>query len=75
MGAVDVMGLRIGVKAAGPGRFCTGRYGFVGTFRVAPLPCPQQAQGGTGGQCATSLERENFRFAHHVHKGGQAPPR
>jgi hypothetical protein len=72
-GAVDVMGLRIGVKAAGPGRFCTGRYGFAGTFRVEPLPCPQQAQAGPGGQCATCRERDEFRFAHHAHKGGPAP--
>ena len=72
-GAVDVMGLRIGVKAAGPGRFCTGRYGFAGTFRVEPLPCPQQAQAGPGGQCATCRERDEFHFAHHAHKGGQVP--
>jgi hypothetical protein len=73
LAAVDVMGLRIGVKAAGPGRFCTGRYGFAGTFRVEPLPCPQQAQAGSGGQCATCLERDEFRFAHHAHRGGPAP--
>lgn len=73
MDAVDVMGLRIGVKAAGGGRFCTGRYGFVGTFRVEPLPCPQQAQADPGGQCATCLERDDFRFAHHAHDGGHVP--
>ena len=73
MDAADVMGLRIGVKAAGGGRFCTGRYGFAGTFRVTPLPCPQQAQAGPGGQCATCRERDDFRFAHHAHKGGHAP--
>lgn len=73
MDAVDVMGLRIGVKAAGGGRFCTGRYGFAGTFRVEPLPCPQQAPAGPGGQCATCQERDDFRFAHRAHKGGHAP--
>jgi hypothetical protein len=73
LAAVDVMGLRIGVKAAGGGRFCTGRYGFAGTFGVEPLPCPQQAQAGPGGQCAACLGRDDFRFAHHAHKGGQAP--
>lgn len=73
LGAVDVMGLRIGVKAAGGGRFCTGRYAFAGTFRVEPLPCPQQAPAGPGGQCATCQERDDFRFAHHAHKGGYAP--
>jgi hypothetical protein len=73
MDAVDVMGLRIGVKAAGGGRFCTGRYGFTDTFRVEPLPCPQQAQAGPGGQCAACLGRDDFRFAHHAHRGGQAP--
>jgi hypothetical protein len=73
LGAVDVMGLRIGVKAAGGGRFCTGRYGFAGTYQVEPLPCPQQALAGPGGQCATCQERDDFRFAHHAHKGGHAP--
>jgi hypothetical protein len=66
------MGLRIGVKAAG-GRFCTGRYGFTDTFRVEPLPCPQQAQAGPGGQCAACLGRDDFHFAHHAHRGGHAP--
>ena len=73
MDAVDVMGLRIGVKAAGGGRFCTGRYGFAGTFRVEPLPCPQQAPAGPGGQCAACQQRDDFRFAHHAHKGGPVP--
>jgi len=73
MDAVGVMGLRIGVKAAGDGRFCTGRYGFAGTFRVEPLPCPQQAPAGPGGQCATCQQRDDFRFAHHAHKGGPVP--
>ena len=72
LGTVDVMGLRIGVKAAGGGRFCTGRYGFAGTFQVEPLPCPQQAQAGPGGQCAACLGRDDFRFAHHAHEGGHA---
>jgi hypothetical protein len=74
LGAVDVMGLRIGVKAAEGGRFCTGRYGFAGTFQVEPLPCPQQAQAGPGGQCAACLGRDDFRFAHHAHEGGHASP-
>jgi len=73
MDAVDVMGLQIGVKAAGGGRFCTGRYGFAGTFRVEPLPCPQQAPAGSGGQCAACQQRDDFRFAHHAHKGGPVP--
>jgi hypothetical protein len=72
LGTVDVMGLRIGVKAAEDGRFCTGRYGFAGTFQVEPLPCPQQAQAGPGGQCAACLGHDDFRFAHHAHEGGHA---
>jgi hypothetical protein len=73
LGAVDVMGLRIGVKAAGGGRFCAGRYGFADTYQVEPLPCPQQAPAGPGGQCATCQQRDDFRFAHHAHKGGPVP--
>jgi len=70
---VDLMGLRIGVKAAGDGRFCTGRYRFSGTFGVEPLPCPQQARAGPGGQCPACLGRDDFRFAHHAHEGGHVP--
>lgn len=73
MNAVDVMGLRIGVKAASDGRFCTGRYDFTGTSQVAPLPCPQQVPATSGGQCAACQEGDDFRFAHHAHKGGQVP--
>jgi hypothetical protein len=74
LGTVDVVGLRIGVKAAEDGRFCTGRYGFAGTFQVEPLPCPQRAQAGPGGQCAACQGRDDFRFAHHAHEGGHASP-
>lgn len=73
LGAVDVMGLRTGVKAAGGGRFCTGRYGFADTYQVEPLLCPQQAPAGPGGQCATCQQRDDFRFAHHAHKDGPVP--
>ncbi|MGH3628647.1 MAG: DUF2797 domain-containing protein [Sciscionella sp.] len=74
LGQVEVMGLEFGLKVTSPARFCTGGYGFVGTFQVEPVPCPWQAEVGSGGQCASCLEQDEFRFAHQFHKGGHAPP-
>lgn len=71
---VDLIGLEIGLKAVGPTRYCTGRYGFSDTINVHALPCPQQTVPVSGGQCATCLEQDEFRFAHQVHKGGHVPP-
>ncbi|GAA1022112.1 hypothetical protein Aple_064700 [Acrocarpospora pleiomorpha] len=74
LGHVEVMGLDLGLKVCGSARFCTGRYGFAGTCQVEPLPCPWQAEAGSGGQCAGCLGQDEFRFAHQFHKGGHAPP-
>ncbi|SEF55372.1 Protein of unknown function [Nonomuraea solani] len=74
LGQVEVMSLQLGLKVVDRARFCTGRYGFTDTFRVEPRACPQQAVAERGGQCATCLERDDFRFAHQVHKSGHVPP-
>ena len=70
---IEVMGRELGLKVTSPARFCTGRYGFVDTFHVQPVPCPWWAEAGNGGQCSQCLEQDEFRFAHRFHKGGHAP--
>lgn len=72
--AVEVMGGRIGLRTTGRERFCTGRFGFTDTFRVEPVPCPERAQAGRGGQCAPCGQQDEFRFAHQAHTGGYASP-
>jgi hypothetical protein len=74
LGQIEVIGLDLGLRVASPIRHCTGRYRFSGTFRVEPVPCPQRAEAGNGGQCPRCLEQDEFRFAHHVLDGGHVTP-
>ncbi|MFB4285564.1 hypothetical protein ACBJ59_60630 [Nonomuraea sp. MTCD27] len=74
LGQVQIVGRHLGLMVVDSARYCTGRYGFTGTFHVEPLSCPLQAAAERGGQCAVCLERDDFRFAHHLHQGGYAPP-
>lgn len=67
---VAVMDLDLGIQVIGTDRWCTGRYRFVDTVGVEPVPCSTGAPASTGGQCASCLQRDEFRFAHHVHTGG-----
>lgn len=67
---VAVSDLELGIQVSGTDRWCTGRYRFVDTVGVAPVPCPTGAPASTGGQCASCLKRDEFRFAHHFHTGG-----
>lgn len=70
---IEIAGRDIGLKVAGHVRYCTGRYAFAGTYQVEPVPCPRQAEAGSGGQCAACLAQDEFRFAHQFHQGGHAP--
>ncbi|QFY14247.1 DUF2797 domain-containing protein [Nonomuraea phyllanthi] len=74
LGQVEVAGRHLGLMVVGSARYCTGRYTFTDTFHVEPLSCPQQAAAERGGQCAACLAQDDFRFAHHLHQGGHAPP-
>jgi hypothetical protein len=70
---LEIVGKKIGLKVTNPAPHCTGRYRFVGTYDVEPVPCPRQAQTVTGSQCTTCLAHDEFRFAHQVHRGGHVP--
>jgi Protein of unknown function (DUF2797) len=65
---------RIGLRAAAPGRFCIGRFAFVDETGTQNIPCPDQAPAADSDQCAQCAARDEFRFAHHFHTGGHAPP-
>jgi hypothetical protein len=71
---LQLQGREVGLKVASPARYCTGRYVFADTHHVEPVPCPRQVQAGTGGQCPACRASDEFRFAHHFHRGSHAPP-
>lgn len=53
--------------------FCTGRYGFSRSLSTVNIVCPDQSPAVGGGQCSACTDRDEFRFVHHVHKGGYIP--
>ncbi|MFJ8752177.1 DUF2797 domain-containing protein [Streptomyces sp. NPDC102441] len=69
----QIMNQRLGVQAAGTGRWCTGRYRFVDTIRVEAAACPDRAPAEQSGQCNRCARQDDFRFAHQFHQGGHAP--
>jgi hypothetical protein len=70
---IGVMGQRLGYQVSSADRWCTGRYQFAGRVRVEAVACPDRAPAETGGQCATCVSRDEFRFAHQSHSGGHVP--
>lgn len=57
-----------------PGRHCIGRSEFVGEDAVRMAPCPHRRLAESGKQCASCAAADDFRFIHHVHRGGHVPP-
>lgn len=70
----EFLNQRLGYRADGTGRWCTGRYRFVHTHHVEAVACPDRAPADTGGQCPRCAGQDDFRFAHQIHHGGHAPP-
>ncbi|WP_326549981.1 DUF2797 domain-containing protein [Micromonospora sp. NBC_01813] len=70
---VEIVGRALGFRATKAARYCTGRYRFVGTYKVEPLPCPRQAEAAVGDQCASCSAQDEFRLAHRFHHGGYVP--
>ncbi|MFH8627505.1 DUF2797 domain-containing protein [Streptomyces vietnamensis] len=68
-----ITGQRLGYRASGTGRWCTGRYRFADRVRVEAVACPDRAPAEAGGQCGGCTSRDEFRFAHHFHSGGHVP--
>ncbi|MEV3926963.1 DUF2797 domain-containing protein [Actinomadura coerulea] len=70
---MPLMNRRLGYRACGTGRWCTGRYRFVNTVAVEAVACPDRARVEKGAQCAGCCGRDDFRLAHQFHQGGNAP--
>lgn len=62
---------RVGLRVVSALRWCTGRYGFEGPSGIEHVPCPKQdwVQPGSS-QCLECTARDEFRFAHQVHRSG-----
>ncbi|HEY6797696.1 MAG TPA: DUF2797 domain-containing protein [Kineosporiaceae bacterium] len=69
----DLLGADLAWRVTAEESYCTGRYGFVDTHRVEPLPCPRHARAARSGQCPTCQAADDFRFAHQAHRGGPVP--
>lgn len=70
---IQIIGQSLGLKVVNRDRFCTGRYGFIDTHHVEPVPCPAQAKATSSGQCAACSAQDEFRHAHQFHRGGYCP--
>ena len=68
-----VLGQRVGLEVASDRHFCMGRYAPVGGTGIAHVPCPAQSPATEKDQCSDCAARDEFRFAHHVHRGGYLP--
>jgi hypothetical protein len=71
---IPLMGRRLGLRSATPGRYCTGRYAFVNDTATEHVPCPEQRLAESGGQCPRCASRDEFRLVHHMHRAGQVSP-
>lgn len=68
-----LVGAPVGLRVDSDGRRCLGRLSVSGPVKGA-VPCPDRAGATTGTQCAECAVRDEFRFAHHAHRGGHVPP-
>ncbi|WP_405728716.1 DUF2797 domain-containing protein [Streptomyces sp. NBC_00028] len=69
----EIMNQRIGYRATGGDRWCTGWYRFTDTHHVEATACPNGAHAGQSGQCVRCAGRDDFHYAHRYHQGGPAP--
>lgn len=52
---------------------CLGFVTFTDAGELRSHPCDRREPANRGTQCAACSARDEFRFAHHVHRGGYAP--
>lgn len=55
------------------GQFCTGHAVFAPSGELRGRDCPGARPAVTGRQCAECAATDEFRFIHHVHRGGYVP--
>ena len=68
--AVPLRG-RVAFRVAA-GKVCSGHTRLDGP-RKGHVPCPSAQELERGSQCSSCSRRDDFRFAHHAHRGGHVP--
>lgn len=71
--SIDLVGRRLAV-VVGSERECTGATVTDETGSLSHRPCPRNRPATRGRQCADCAADDQFRFAHHAHRGGYVPP-
>ncbi|MFC3965143.1 DUF2797 domain-containing protein [Nocardia jiangsuensis] len=71
--AVPLIGTTLAFSVPEPGQFCTGHAVFAASGEVRGRDCPAARPAVTGRQCAECAAADEFRFIHHVHRGGYIP--
>lgn len=69
---VPLIGAPVGLRVAPGERRCLGRLMLQGP-RKGHVSCPSRAVSSAGFQCSECAARDDFRFAHHAHRGGHVP--
>lgn len=63
----------IGLKITSDAKHCVGRYAMDGQTSIALRICPNQGFASSSGQCEHCAAVDEFRFAHHAHRGSYSP--
>lgn len=71
---IPLLNQRIGMRAAGSGKYCTGRFAFERETATRHVPCPAGRLADKGAQCEACGARDEFRMVHHAHSGGPVSP-
>ncbi|MFC8045393.1 DUF2797 domain-containing protein [Nocardia sp. NPDC057353] len=71
--AVPLIGTTLAFTVPDTGPFCLGRAVFAASGEVTGQDCPGARRAVTGRQCAECAAADEFRFIHHVHRGGYVP--
>ena len=70
--ALDLLGRRLSFEAH-PERECTGASVADASESLTHRACPRGRPATRGRQCAECAADDQFRFAHHAHRGGYVP--
>lgn len=70
---VPLVSTRLAFTVHADERYCTGRYVVVADDDLRLRECPAQRPVASGDQCEQCSATDEFRFLHHIHRGGHVP--